>query len=480
MKEILISSIFDEFRFAVLKDGKLAEFYIESPDIARFTGNIYKGKVTGVSNELEANFVDIGKGKPGFLPFRDIPSEEDFEIKVPGKEKKLRMGDEILVQISKEPIGRKGVRLTSYISLPGRYLVLMPGIAHIGVSRKITAIAERERIRKIAMNIKPDGFGIIVRTVAESKDEKALKKDLKVLMRLWGRIKKLAKRAVAPSLIHQEVDMVETYLRDFFTPKIDSLLIDSRAIYRSACRYASRKDRTLRSRIKLYTGAQPLFEKYNLENNIDEIFREKKRLPSGGYIVIEETEALVSIDVNSGSCNHENAAFTTNIEAAREISRQLTLRDIGGVIVIDFINMKQREKCRKVVRELRKSLKEDRSPTRVLRMSEFGLVELTRKRTRPSLAAKLYDPCPLCKGRGKVPSLPTLVMRLENLLLRSNFKDVIIRAPSNLVDYIDKKMDFKKICRKYRIKVDIEKIDNGSLKITDKETGKSKVYEIYE
>ncbi|RMF85563.1 MAG: Rne/Rng family ribonuclease [Nitrospinota bacterium] len=440
--EIIINADARETRVGLLENGVLAELYIERAKDRGIVGNIYKGKVTKVLPGMQAAFVDIGLRKAGFLYVSDIDApcalaayekiagEEEEELFAEEESKEfsrrrvrrghpglpieeiLQEGQEILVQVSKEPIGTKGARITSYITLPGRYLVLMPGVDHIGVSRRIEDEEERKRLKEILKQEKVAGSGYIVRTVSEGIAQEEILSDIDFLNTLWRDIQQRSEQVQAPALIHQDLDLVLRAIRDLYTSDVERLVIDSPAEYEKCLEFVSSYLPHLHPHIELYTGREPIFDAYGIEMEIERALERKIWLKSGGYIVIDQTEALVAIDVNTGRFvgkhDPEETIVKTNLEAIQEIVYQIRLRNIGGIIIIDFIDMEKEESREKVLNTLIKALKTDRSRTKILQFSELGLVEMTRKRVRESLGRVLCHPCPYCDGRGAIKS-PTTV-----------------------------------------------------------------------
>ncbi|MFQ5905164.1 MAG: Rne/Rng family ribonuclease, partial [bacterium] len=351
--EILLSVNPSESRIAVTEDHKLVELYVERAGQKRMVGNIYKARVNSVSPSLRASFLNIGSSKAAFLPMADVSHEMlDYEDTILAPEiaeensagalkgdlgGTLKAGQELLVQVAKEPMGNKGPRVTTFISIPGKYIVLMPSVNHIGISRRIADRKERDRLRKIAGALQPKGCGLIIRTEAARKSEAEIRSDMKYVLKTWNRIRASAEKKSAPVLIHRDVSLVERLIRDIFTSGVDAFVIDSKSEYKKAISHTKGISNKLKSRVKLYEGKAPIFDAYNVEPQIEQIFERKIPLKTGGYIVIDQTEALVAIDVNSGSFAKESDPETmilkTNLEAAREIARQLRLRDIGGIIV---------------------------------------------------------------------------------------------------------------------------------------------------
>ncbi len=430
-KQILINALTKEVRIALLEEGQLTEFYVERKEKRGIVGNIYKGKVSKIVPAVQAAFVDIGLPKKAFLYVKEAISsqfeDEEFavegeELELPPIEEVLSEGQELLVQVIKEPVGTKGPRVTTNITVPGYYLVLLPTINRAGLSRRITGQEERERLKEIAQRIKPKDYGIIVRTAAEGATQEELERDLNYLIKVWEGLKEKAEKRPPPSLLYQDLEIVPKTLRDLLNEEVTEVIIDSPAEYERALSFAKAFIPKLAGRIKLYKGEVPLFEKFQIEEAIEKALARKVYLPGGGYIVIDETEALVSIDVNSGkfkkSSSIEETALEINLKAAKEIARQLRLRDVGGIIVIDFIDMKSPKNKELLLETLERELSKDRARTKIVSMSDLGLVEMTRKRVKKSLGKTLTMTCPYCEGRGRVKSLETVSFEIERELLR--------------------------------------------------------------
>lgn len=420
-KEILINVESSEKRVAIVENGRLEEFYIERPQDKTIVGNIYKGKVEAVISSMGAAFVDIGLPKKGFLYLSEIidlfePLDSDSTV----KNIEVKPGQEVLVQVVKEPFGTKGARLSTHISLPGRYLVLAPQDVRLGISRRIEDEKERKRLRAVLEELKlPKDTGFIVRTAAQGKSKSQLWRDARFLLKLWSRIKGINQRRNVPGLVYEEYDLVLRVIRDSFTEEISKLIIDSKDEFRRIRRFMNVFLGYLAKRVEFYKGADLFLEK-NLEKQINKIFENKIYFKSKAYMVIEQTEGLVVIDVNSGgfrkSRDPEDMAFRVNSEAAGEIARQLRLRDLGGIIVIDFIDMEKEGHRLSVLNILNKELGKDRAKYDVLGISKFGVVEMTRERVHRTPTMLFYQECPYCKGKGKVKSsLTTSVYALREL-----------------------------------------------------------------
>lgn len=433
----------EESRIALLEDNVLQELYIQPTASEQCLGNIYKGRVVNVERSIQAAFVDIGLPKNAFLHVSDVKAgsgESWLPTDSPTMKRRkdetpiqdlLQKGQEIVVQVIKEPIGNKGPSVTTYLSIPGRSLVMMPGVVHFGVSRKITDEAERERLRKLLEELPlPENMGFIVRTAGVNARKADLQRDLRYLTRLWAAVEERMRTAQPPALLYQESDIVLRCMRDVFGTDVGEIVIDSEEVCRQVAEFLRVISPSHCKLVKLYRGAAPIFHHYGIEEEIERTFRNVVPLPSGGSIVIDQAEALVAIDVNSGRYTHEadieETAFRTNLEAAREAARQLRLRDLGGVIVIDFIDMRLEKHRREVEKAMAAELKRDRARSRVLRMSRFGLMQITRQRVRQGTKLALFDRCPTCMGSGLVRSLQSMVphvMRLIRLALSK--KDVV-------------------------------------------------------
>lgn len=440
-REILINSTDYETRLAILENNRLVELQIERPDDERMVGNIYKGKIKTVLPGMQAAFVDIGLERAAYLHSSDIgkvyrsrydaddddseesPAEIVRKTRRAGIETVLKRGQEILVQVIKEPISSKGPRIASEISLPGRYLVMVPDDDHVRVSRRITDWGERRRLKKIVGPLRPEGFGLIVRTEAEGRDENDFRGDIKRLLRFWGQLKRKADNNSAPLLIHREADMIVSMLRDVFTDDVTVLHVDDRQAYKHIMRFARQVAPQLKNRVKLYKGEKPLFDEYDLEPEIDKMLSRKVWVRKGAYIIIDQTEAMVTIDVNTGRFvgkkDQEDTIYQTNILAADEIARQIRLRDIGGLIVCDFIDMYSRENRRKLYEAFKSAFRFDRAKRGINPVTEFGLIEMTRERVRPSHLTSFSEPCPCCDGLGRIISKENMATKIERWFKRA-------------------------------------------------------------
>ena len=431
-KQILINVAPWETRVALLEDTTLVELAIERRGGVGIAGNVYKGKVTRVLPGMQAAFIEIGLPKAAFLHASDVagpplppevaregdaPDLVETPVAPPARdlrpiEQRLQKGEEVLVQVAKEPIGSKGARVTTHLSLPGRYLVYMPGTQHIGISRRIEEAAERDRLRTIVEAERPPEGGLIVRTACEGVTKREIHDDVRFLTRLWGRLAKQAEAATAPALVHQDLDLVLRTVRDLFTSDVERLSVDNPEDHARVLEFVTALMPRLSSRVHLYEGLTPIFEQHGVEAKIARALERRVWLKSGGYLIFDQTESLTTVDVNTGRYvgkqDQEETILRTNLEAAKQVVQQLRLRNIGGIIVIDFIDMEKAANRKKVFDALQEAVRKDKARTNVLRISELGLVQMTRKRTRESLEQLLTAPCAHCGGRGRVLSVETL------------------------------------------------------------------------
>jgi len=466
-KEIIVNSSPFMTRVAILEDGELSEILVEDKEKKSIVGNIYKGRVNRVLPGMRSAFVDIGLAKDAFLYVTDVTeslADYDFEEAIEGGNKRkrrssryrspsidelLKPGQEILVQVAKEPLGTKGARITAYLTLAGKYLVLMPAIDHLGVSRKIKSAEERSRLRKLLSRIKKRGVGLIVRTAGEGKELSDFKPDFKYLLHTWEEIKKRADKAKPPALLYEEPDVFLKVLRDIFSPEFSALIVDTEEDYQRAVEFLEQFQPQLLPKVKLYIREKPIFEELGVEPQIEKALENRVWLKSGGYIVINETEALVAIDVNTGKyvgrTDLEDTVFRTNLEAAREVARQLRLRDLGGIIVVDFIDMEKRAHQQELLRLLETELSRDRSQSRLLPLKEFGLVAITRKRVKESLGQLLCQPCSHCKGLGRIKATNLICHQiltdLAKLKGRLSGDTIIIRAHPSVISYLKERKE---------------------------------------
>ncbi len=464
MSDIIINSTPQETRIALVENEDVVELFFERKKERGILGNIYKGRVIRVLPGMESAFVDIGLERAAFLHVSDVfhasdeyqalfiedAEEIEREPKENGKREPCHIGDlltegqEVLVQVSKEPIGSKGCSVTSFVSLPGRYLVLMPYADHVGISRRIEDREERERLQDLAEEIRPKQMGLIVRTAAEGAALADIAADMNYLLKVWKEILKAKSRVSAPSLIHEEPDICVRAVRDLLSGDVHRIIVDHKDTLRKITDFLNLYLPDPSCKIELYQGLQPIFDYYNIELEIRRALDKKVWLKSGGYIVIEQTEALVAIDVNTGRFvgkrNLEETILQTNLEAAKEIVYQLRLRNIGGIIIIDFIDMEKPENREKVFNTLKEHLKKDKAKTSVLKISELGLVEMTRKRTRESLCKTISEECPYCEGTGRVRSRYSIcydiLRELKRLRNQSNGKKVLIHVHKDVADIL--------------------------------------------
>ena len=520
MKEILINSTSLEVRAAIVEEGELVEFMVERSSTRRLVGDVYLGRVNAILPGIQAAFVDIGYDKAGFLHASDlVPDTESFEMEggvdieddggnreenrggeegrgdrgrndrggrggrdrggrgggrgpqrerppVQPIEKMLTKGQEVLVQVTKEAIGTKGPRLTTQVSLPGRHVVYMPNSEYLGISRRIESRQERQRLRQLIAKKKPANCAIIARTACEGVEDKHIVSDINYLHKLWTEIKRRAEKAQAPELVHEEVGMVVGMIRDLLAEDIDKIWMDNEKEYRRLVRALRQTSPELASRTHQFREKSPIFEKYNIENEVEKTLERKVWLKKGGYLVFDQTEALVAIDVNTGRFvgkrDQEETILETNLLAAREIPRQLRLRDIGGIIVIDFIDMESEANKKKVLAELRHHLRKDRSRSKAFAVSDLGLVEVSRKRVRPSLLHFFSEECPYCKGTGKVLSFDTLANKIERQIhkigQRTKERRIQIRANTSFAVFLDEQRGamLDSLEKQYRMRIEIQ------------------------
>jgi ribonuclease G len=429
-REILIDSSTEEIRIAVVEDGVLVELLIDRPAGRSVAGNIYKGRVYNVLPGMQSAFVDIGLERHAFLCAEDVGGEDEADeqtglpVPRPRIELLLQEGQEMVVQVLRDPLRHKGARVASHVSLPGRWLVHLPGAACVWVSRRIESPQERERLKSLVTDLTRDlgiAGGFIVRTAAEGLAAEAFADQARLLSDLWEQIRQRAAGLTAPVLLHEEAGTLVRILRDVFTRDVHQVRVDTVGVYRRAIDEVGRMEPALLPRIQMHAGPGPIFAEHGIEEQIDRALRPHVWLKSGGAIVINQTEALVAIDVNTGKYvgkrRLEETILKTNLEAAREIVRQVRLRDLGGIIVIDFIDMADGASKEEVVHALESELKKDRSKWRMLPMSEFGLVEITRQRTRGSLENLLCRPCQACHGTGRTKSVETIAFEIRRRIL---------------------------------------------------------------
>jgi len=473
-KEIIINSTANEHRIAILEDGKTAELFVETPGKARNVGDIYLGKIAKVMPGIRAAFVDIGMNQDAFLHFSDVGSIEEFNTLFDEDEDEkeeeaaeaasqtpteaapvngvplnsepaaskdhrhdqqrrrhsqqnippvnLQKGQEILVQITKEPVGKKGVRVRSAISMPGRFLVLIPFDGKVGVSKKLSNFKEKRRLRKVVREMLPKGFGAIIRTVADGKTDEMLQQDLDELIKTWQGIEKSVKSENAPALIYKDMNTTSSVIRDLFQDTVEHVVVDEKKLFKEIRAYVQWVSPDMLNRVEYYREKEPIFDKYGIEKEIQILLSKKVWLKSGGYLFLEKTEAMTVIDVNSGRYaakkEQELNSLRTNLEASREICRQLRLRDIGGLVVVDFIDLEDEKNKKKIYDEMKKELRKDRAKVTVLPMTDFGLVQITRQRIRQSLQLSFSEGCPMCGGTGLVQSKTSTMNQIERWIKR--------------------------------------------------------------
>lgn len=494
-KEILINSTSYEVRIAITEEGRLVELFYESPDLSRNVGDLYWGKVAKVMPGIRAAFINIGFPQDAFLHFSDIDTSIDDYSSILGDDSdvdddddeddappppqqrnhqkstgrqpiNIERGQDIIVQIIKEPVGNKGVRVTSKVSLPGRYLVLLPFNRRIGVSKKIYNYKERRRLKQIVRSILPEGFGLIIRTVAANQDENLVRDDLNKLIATWKEMESKAKTMTPPSILYKDVSTTNSVVRDLFRDDVTKVLIDSKKLYKEIKANLEQTSPEFSDKVELYNANAPIFDVYNIEKQIEESLNKKVWLKNSGYIIIETTEAMTVVDVNSGkyakSKDQELNSLKINFETAKEIARQLRLRDIGGIIVVDFIDLYEDSNKRKLHEELKKEFRKDRAKITVLPMTEFGLVQITRQRIRQNIMHRMSDSCPMCIGTGRVQSKMAYITEIETWLqrFRGGGGDFILRMRVNplIKHYLTSGIINKvlKLCIKYRTFIKLE------------------------
>lgn len=476
-KEIIINSTANEHRIAILEDGKTAELFVETPGKARNIGDIYLGKIAKVMPGIRAAFVNIGMNQDAFLHFSDVGSIEEFNTlfdedeedneeetaeaasqtssdSVPANEVNgvphngehtenrdhrydqqrrrhsqqnipkinLQKGQEILVQITKEPVGKKGVRVRSAISIPGRFLVLIPFDGKVGISKKLSNFKEKRRLRKVVRAMLPKGFGAIIRTIADGKTDEMLRQDLDELIKTWQGIEKSVKTEKAPALIYKDMNTTSSVIRDLFQDMVEHVVVDEKKLFKEIRAYVQWVSPDMLNRVEYYREKEPIFDKYGIEKDIQVLLSKKVWLKSGGYLFLEKTEAMTVIDVNSGRYaakkEQELNSLRTNLEASREICRQLRLRDIGGLVVVDFIDLEDEKNKKKIYDEMKKELRKDRAKVTVLPMTDFGLMQITRQRIRQSVQLSFSEGCPMCGGTGLVQSKTSTINQIERWIKR--------------------------------------------------------------
>ncbi len=453
-EEILINVTPRETRVALLENGVLQELYIERTSRRGLVGNIYKGKVSRILPGMQAAFIDIGLDRTAFLHASDI-FDGNGHLERNGEERKtaadfkpidqlLHEGQELLVQVIKDPLGTKGARLTTHLSVAARFMVYMPHLVHVGISQKVEDVQERQRLKDLTQSLAEafDGGGYIVRTAAEGASEQALEADIRFLHKMWGAISERAASVKAGTLVHEDLPQVMRTMRDMVDTEVEKVRIDSRETYQKVSKFAQKFIPEIAERIEYYPGERPIFDLYGVEDEIQKALDRKVQLKSGGYLIIDQTEAMTTIDVNTGAFvghrNLEETIFKTNLEAAQAIVRQLRLRNLGGIIIIDFIDMADPEHRRQVLRALEKSLEKDHAKSNITEVSSLGLVEMTRKRTRESLGHILCETCPTCSGRGAIKTAETVCYEIFRELIRESrqydAQQFLVLASQEVVD----------------------------------------------
>jgi ribonuclease G len=472
--KIIINVSPEQTRVALLESNtQLSELYIERIKEASLVGNVYKGRVVKILPGMQSAFVDIGLEKAAFLHAADVLSGfdysifgEDIEETEPMNlpiEDMLQEGEDVFVQVSKDSIGSKGARATSYITLPGRHLVLMPGVEHIGVSRKILDEEERTRLKDLISALKPDNYGFIIRTASEGCTEDELKKDIDYLMLLWESIDKKKEKVNSPYLLYSDLDLALRSVRDLLGHEIEKLLVDSKEEYGKIVEFVNTYLPKLVSKIELYEETEPIFDAYGIELEIPKALGKRIWLKSGGYIILDQTEALTSIDVNTGKfvgkASLEDTIFKTNIEAVKEIAYQIRLRNLGGIIIIDFIDMEKEENRQKLFSVFQEAMNKDRAKSTILEVSELGLIQMTRKRVRESLERVLCESCTYCDGKGFIKSPATvcyeIFMELRRIAQTNKNSKILITANPQVADliYDDEREGIEEIERENKFKI---------------------------
>lgn len=483
--EIIVNAGREETRVALLENGLVTEIYIDRKKDRGIASNIYKGRVMKVLPGMQAAFVDIGLEKSAFLYVGDVfdsaseyapmMDDESLELEVETKRKRangtqiedlLQEGQEVTVQVSKEPISTKGARVTTYVSLAGRYLVMMPGVNHIGVSRRIEKVDERNRLRDIVKSLRKPNAGYIIRTASDGRTEEDFRSDIEFLSRLWDNLQRRRERSSAPALLHSELDLVFRVIRDVFTSDVDKMIIDSADEYQRVKEFIDSYIPAISRRVKLYDRDEPIFETYGVEIEISRALGRKVWLKSGGYIILDQTEALTTIDVNTGRYvgkrTLEDTILKTNLEAVREIAYQLRLRNIGGIIILDFIDMEREDNRRRVYATLQEALAHDKAKTTISHISPLGLIEMTRKRVRESLGRTLCDSCPYCDGRGYIKSSRTIcyeVFReIRKAFTGSEEKKALVTVNSLVADmlYDEERVGVEELEKEFQKKIVIK------------------------
>ncbi|MDI6801289.1 MAG: Rne/Rng family ribonuclease [Thermodesulfovibrionales bacterium] len=486
--EIVVNAAKDESRVALLEGGQVVELYIERKKDASLVGNIYKGKIIKILPGMQSAFVDTGLEKAAFLYVADIMTEieeyyaaflenesETLELYAKTNEGRMSIeeliqeGQELLVQVSKDPIGTKGARVTSYITLPGMYVVLMPNVEHIGISRRIENEESRERLKAIASEIKPKGFGLIMRTASEDATQDEMRRDMEFLLLLWENLQKKKEKMSAPALLYSDFDLIFRSVRDFMSHDVERLVIDSFEEAERVREFARTYFPRLIDKIELYEGREPIFDAFGIELDISRALGRRVWLKSGGYIVIDQTEAMTVIDVNTGKFvgkeSLEDTILKTNLEAVKEIAYQIRLRNLGGIIIIDFIDMEKLENREKVFTAFVEAMKKDRAKNTIYNLSELGIIQMTRKRIRESLGRVLCEQCPYCEGKGFVKSARTVAYEIFRKVKKMNLSrnaTAIIKASPSVADLLsdEERQGMEEIENTFGIKVIVKEDSN--------------------
>lgn len=502
--QIIINAAGKQTRIALLENGELAQLFIESEENQRTVGNIHLARVHKVMSGIRAAFIDMGTPKDAFLHFSDAGDhlkeyvqmlngvdaihpnvrkdlkKTNFD-KISNYEKQkwagriLQPGQKLLVQIVKEPIGSKGPRISTDVTIPGRFLVLIPMGEYIAVSRKINNHKERRRLKSIVGSMLPEGFGVIIRTVAQGQDKKSIEEDMRNVLKKWERILERLENAKPPALLYKDLDMTESLIRDLFAKQYDRVLIDDPKLHKKVKSYVSQIAPQMLPNVELYKGSEHIFDFMKIAKDVDSIFSPRVRMPSGGYLIFEQTEAMYVVDVNSGPYaakeRQEDNSLKTNLEAAREIAKQLRLRDIGGIIVVDFIDLRRDKNRKKIYDELKKEFKKDRAKTNVIGMSDFGLVQITRQRIRPSVVNSVSKVCPMCGGSGNVVTQNTIVADLDAWLSKfkhnTDYRSVDIYINPYLKSYLEKGFISIKLRWMFRYMIKISLIADESISLNE-------------
>lgn len=512
IKEIIINSSTTQTRVAISEDGNLVDFFVDYPENRRMVGDIYLGKIARVLPGIRAAFVDIGMKHDAFLHFSDIGDrtkqfqemlgEDDADVEEDEDEQndaiskpqqkqytressqvvpRLAKGQDIIVQITKEPVNNKGVRVTSSVSLPGRFCVLLPFDNKVGISKRISDYRERRRLRSLARSILPQNYGLIIRTVAKNQTEEALSDDLNTLMKTWREIESTVKTEKPPALIYQDVTTTSSVIRDLLTADVSKVFIDSKKLFKQIKNYVELVQPGIADKIEHFRSSGAIFDSFKIEEQVKTLMGRKVSLPSGGYLIIEQTEAMFVIDVNSGryakNKEQELNSLKTDLEAAREIARQLRLRDIGGIIVVDFIDLEDEKNRKKVYDEIKKEFRKDRAKSSVLPMSDFGLMQITRQRVRQNINQALFEVCPYCLGSGRLTKYSHLVYDIEEwvrkFIKQSKERSIIIKCHPALASKF-RENNYKtlwKLRLKYFVRLKIQEDDTmplGQVKFVSK------------